>query len=440
MATYYTPIVDDTDNLDAAVLNGIFESLDEQIVLNVAALALLAGSAYPGAGATLKADVNSSAVNAATVGGLSASEIGNPDDGHFPRMAETSNGGVWSSATYTTGKGMCQDVNGHVWVGVQDGTNCKVAKFAAGRMDTSPGIYNLSETGMMVVELVATRLGVFAVLSDDSNDGWATSVTAGGVAGKLVKIDHDTGAVDTAWGTSGKITLSSNDPWCAFADDTYIWIGFLTAPGKVAYIELADTAAEVTLTAATNYNYVTALAPYMTDASDWAIMAGFHDLSGTTEGAACVIGSSTPSFDTYYTCTAASDHDQFTAFASAFGILLAGINVRASGTKVVAWEAASPNGGSGTVLSYLDIGLHASPGTYSTTPKFCIAPDGTVYVANGATTGSVGRFTSVKFFGIQEVLNVDNGGIAAEQIMHDGQHLWLLGNDGSQVYVSKLAF
>ena len=40
MATYYTPIVDTADNLDAAVLNGIFETLDAQIVINTAGLLL----------------------------------------------------------------------------------------------------------------------------------------------------------------------------------------------------------------------------------------------------------------------------------------------------------------------------------------------------------------------------------------------------------------
>lgn len=438
MALTITRPVDDTTKCGLAYWEAAFTQIETAVDGNTADIGAI--DEYPGqTGSTLKTDVNAVGVNAVTVGGLSASEIGNPDEVHFPRMAETANGGVWTSATYANGKGICRDVNGNVWCGINDGVNCKVAKFAAGRLDTAPTILDLSEAGYRVTELVATRLGVYAILADDSIDGFGIAVTAPGVTGKVAKIDHDTGILDADWGTAGKRDLTSEDPWCACADDTYIWIGCLTSPGEVVILEQADTALQSVITAASNYDYVTALAPYQADgAGDWAFVAGFHNFTVSALGAVCIIGSTTPSFDTYYTTS--TDHDQFTGFVSAFGVIVAGINVRATGNKVFAWKASSANGGSGTSLVYTDIGLAASSATLSTTPKICAAPDGTIYIANGTTTGSISRFSSVKSgLLLEETMTIGNGGTEATSIFHDGRHLWILGNDGSQVVVAKLA-
>lgn len=436
--------VDDTDDCDLAWWEVLFTEIETYVNATRAAVEAITNWADASALLTglLTVDGAGSLLDADKLDGLHATDIMG-DDRHYPAMAAPVASGVYTSASYTEGQGICIDMLGNVWVGCHDGATAKVLKFASRRLDTAPTVLDLGVADYKVVELVASRWGVFAVLAEETADGWSTVATTPGLIGKVAKISIATGLLDASWGTAGILDLPAGclDPWCACADDQYLWVGCLTSPGEVAYVNMSD-GTKASLTATASHNMVTAICAVQVSASAYEIHVGFHDRAGDVEGRISTI-SDTPSWGVNYVMVS-PDHDQVVQMASGFGVVVATFDVRASGNKMVAYQGADPDPDSNTILDYEDITLKLSnPGTYATAPKTCISPSGSVYIADGGTGGSVGRFSNVLdgWASISEVIDLALGTLRANNLLHDGRHLWIVGDDSGtgKIKVAKVA-
>lgn len=474
MTLAITRATDGVTEINAAWWAARATEIETQVNLNETNIAAL--ESYPGtAGGVLLADIQAidgagSGIDADTVDGYEASaliaaaggftDLDQPKRNHGVNVSAVEQAFTVAGDTCTAAWGMCLDSRNTLWLGGRyEGAETAQVRYYPDRDIAQGAGLDLGVSDYNVVNLVATSQGVFALLADKR-----VKVSGGSVfgywdnVGKVAKIDVDTRALDTAWGSSGIVDLADTgaspnncyDPWTICSDNTYLYIGCLMETGqtysRLVRVTMSDgTVTSLTIPATTAPSVMGGcIVPYTlgpaASVRDY-LWFGAHgrELFQTYSRLICVPRATFASPVYPPLDLGSGDDEEVMSIAQHSGVVAIALGASTDAQLKVAHVGDFTPGG--PTLAYIDANYSS---TITIARQVVFSPSGELYLLPEAGDENVVRFSPVGMgkHAIEEVLAMSLGDADYElySALHDGRCLWIAGADtvDSEGFVLKV--